>query len=754
MYPLNFLVAVMALGITVFYLFINWRQASQGDARYQNYRNAFFLAAILFSLIQIIRAFAPLEQQNWLLQLGVAVVILQLFLLIVIFEILAGHKPGLLGKVITGLIGLLGLVALFLPGGGYWGGATFTSELLPNSTVFIRPVYGQSSYRPFMVACGLLGLGYKFILANIAVRGGAGNLGRVMLIATLSEVLIMTWNYLCGLNIIPGPLSPGLLVIPGVVLFMRIDRANHYALTQENKRLGEDNLAQTSLLRALVRHGAFACAQFNAVGTRLFQNDTFKGSIAPLLPATFAPDDTTLSPIGSAEKFRNALFLAVDGSLQTITLSWTLPDGESVAYRARFIPYKPSLTEANHVIVCLTDITEDLDSREQLMEAKHLQAIGLLASGVAHEYNNVLTGVIAMGELALREAVTPSQRSHLEIVVEAAKRCTELSSNLLALSRHSPRQNEALDLRGVIYETIRLIRHSRGVTIKLLESVESDAQISVMGNRNELATLLLNLLINACDAMENQGTITLQIDYAELKKTTGSPDLTRHVILHIFDSGPGIPADIIPHIFEPFFTTKGLGKGSGLGLATAKAIATAHHGNIEVKSPPGGGAHFEISLPLFAGLPNLRPSPLAVTYAAVKQFGHAAVIDDDPIVLATTANILNDLGYRVASYPSAEQFLETSTPETLASLKVAVIDIRMPGMDGVQLCRRLLTQHVTFKIILVTGQTDKYDTQKLSQLQHVSILMKPFSLHALQNLIIEIETQTALMSEAPSPVEL
>jgi len=354
-----------------------------------------------------------------------------------------------------------------------------------------------------------------------------------------------------------------------------------------------------------------------------------------------------------------------------------------------------------------------------------------------------------MSELALREAVNDAQRSQLEIVVQAAKRCTELSSNLLSLSRSTPRQNEPLDLREIIHETSRLVRNSRGIQIELLESDKSRTHIAVVGNRNELATLLLNLMINACDAMENRGTITLRIDYAELAKPSGSLEPTPHVVLQLSDTGPGIPEEIIPHIFEPFFTTKRVGKGSGLGLATAKAIATAHGGNIEVKFVPSGGAVFEISLPLFAGMPTLSQSPFPIPPPSAKQSGQAAVVDDDPIVLATSANILHDLGYQVAPYSSAETFLENYTPAARAAIKLAVIDIRMPGMDGVQLCRRLLTQSSTLKIILVTGHTEKYDTAKLGQLHNVSILMKPFSLTALQNLIIELETQAALKSGEP-----
>ena len=751
MYPFNLFTAFITLGVTFFYVAVNGMNTPRGGTRYQFYRNAFCVAVIFLSLVQIVRAFSPLEVQNTLLQVGVATVIVILMLWIKTFEIIAEHQPSVAAKILFVALIFAAIGALFLPGGGYWGEATFTKETLLNGDVFLRPEYGPPTpYRSVLIISGVFGLGYLLFLANVTCRQRDRKIGRAMLVATICMVLLLVWNLLCGTKVINGSIAPGLYGISGIFFFMWIDRENEQSLVRENKRLGDHNLAQTAMLDALVRHGAFACAEFNAQGTLLNQNLAYQERIRPLLnPSDFSSYDRTRTPVHPAEKFWHGLALALDGAIQAETLTWTATDGETVTYKARFIPFKPSVADSHHAMVCLTDITEALTSREQLLEAKHLQAIGLLASGVAHEYNNILTGVIAMSELALREAVNDAQRSHLEIVVQAAKRCTDLSSNLLALSRITPSQNEPLDLREIIHETSRLVRHSRGVHIELLESVKSRTHIAVVGNRNELATLLLNLMINACDAMENRGTITLRIACAELAQPSGSLEPTPHVVLQLSDTGPGIPEEIIPHIFEPFFTTKRLGKGSGLGLATAKAIATAHGGNIEPKFVPSGGAVFEISLPLFAGLPALSPSPFPIPHPSAKQSGQAAVVDDDPIVLATSANILRDLGYQVAAYSSAETFLENYTPAARAAIKLAVIDIRMPGMDGVQLCRRLLTQSSTLKIILVTGHTEKYDTAKLGQLHNVSILMKPFSLTALQNLIIELETQAALKSGEP-----
>jgi hypothetical protein len=184
-----------------------------------------------------------------------------------------------------------------------------------------------------------------------------------MMIVTLSEILIMTWNALCGYKVIIGNVAPGLFGIPGVVLFMWIDRANQTSLTQENKRLGDRNRAQTAMLDALVRHGAFSCAQFDDVGRLITKNDNFNHHISPLLTTTFKPQDQSRTLANPTENFWQGLGLAINGSVHDKTITWSAKEGESITYRARFIPFKPTDAEANHVIVCLTDITEALNSR-------------------------------------------------------------------------------------------------------------------------------------------------------------------------------------------------------------------------------------------------------------------------------------------------------------------------------------------------------------------------------------------------------
>ena len=751
MHPFNFFAAVMTVGVALLYLVVNGFHATRGRTPYQHYRTSFCLGVIVLSILLIVRVFAPLPLHNQLLQLAVAAVIVNLIVLIKLFELIAEHPPGAAAKTLVGLLVAVMIAAVVLPDGGLWGEVTFTPEQVRTADIFVRPHLGAASpYYPVAAVGGMLGLGYLFRLAALTRRDRNPSIGRAMMLTTGGMALVLIWNVLCRIGVVDGPYLfsvYGLLSLFGLVW---IDRTNEAALARDYERLGEHHFARTALLDALVHHGAFACAEFTAGGEVVTQNASFRNRIAPWLPpADFTVSNRHGAPGQPAVPFWQAFARAREGSVQTETLSWPGADGGPLTYEGRFIPFQPIVGQPHHVIVCLTDITMAIDSRRQIMEAQHLQAIGLLASGVAHEYNNVLTGVIAMGELALREAVNDRQRGHLEIVVQAAKRCTDLSENLLSLSRNRPRQHGPVDLREVIHETFRLVRHTRGVTLDLVESPDARAPIVVEGQRNELATLLLNLLINACDAMDNRGTITVRIDCAARPRAHGSRETAPHVVLGVSDSGPGIPEAIFPHLFEPFFTTKDRGKGSGLGLATAKAIATVHGGTLEAKPTAGRGALFEVSLPLLAGQMAVPAPPEPLPAPPAQHSGAAVVIDDDPTVLATTAIILRDLGYEVRAYASAEAFLAAHPPEARATLKLAVIDIRMPGLDGVQLCGRLLGPGAGLSIILMTGHTEKYDLGKLGQLRHVSILRKPFSLVALQNLIVEIETQSALQRDEP-----
>ena len=231
MYPFNFLAAVMTLGVSIFYVSVNWMHATRGGQRYHGYRNAFCVGVIFLSLVQIVRAFAPLELQNNLLQMGVATVVVILILWIKIFEILAEHKPGAVAKALTVTLILVAIGALFLPGGGYWGEASFTQEKMLNGSVFIRPQYGLSTpYRPVLIIGGLFGLGYLLWLANITGRQRDQKIGRAMLFATICMVLVMTWNVLCGMKVINGNVAPGLYGISGIIFFMWIDRENEKSL--------------------------------------------------------------------------------------------------------------------------------------------------------------------------------------------------------------------------------------------------------------------------------------------------------------------------------------------------------------------------------------------------------------------------------------------------------------------------------------------------------------------------------------------
>ena len=186
MYPLNFLMAVTSLGVTLFYVALNWMNPTRAGTRYQFYRNAFCVAVLFLSALQIVRAFAPLELQNTFLQLGVATVIFILVLWIKIFETIAERQPGVAAKTLYAALIFVAIGAMLLPGGGYWGEATFAKETMFNGDIFLRPEYGPPTpYRAVLTLSGVFGLGYLLVLGNITAQRRDRRIGRAMAITTI-----------------------------------------------------------------------------------------------------------------------------------------------------------------------------------------------------------------------------------------------------------------------------------------------------------------------------------------------------------------------------------------------------------------------------------------------------------------------------------------------------------------------------------------------------------------------------------------
>ena len=352
---------------------------------------------------------------------------------------------------------------------------------------------------------------------------------------------------------------------------------------------------------------------------------------------------------------------------------------------------------------------------EHLRAAQRLEGLGRLSGEIAHDFNNLLTAISGNAELA-KAASDPAQaHDALDEILGAARRAAALTRQLLAFSRNQPRQPRPLDLDGLIAQFRPLL--ARLLPAGVVLEVHLDAGATVVADPGQLEQVVMNLVVNARDALAGPGHIAVATALVPPSAVLAAP----HVALTVADSGPGIADDVRARLFEPFFTTKRAGAGTGLGLAVVDNIVRQHHGQVRVANRPDGGAEFTVLLPVApeavvaAAPPPTDASPVAPPRAAA----HVLVVDDDPTVRGLVSRILTGAGYQVSAVADAEAALALPT---LAAITVVVSDLVLPGLDGLGLARRLAATSPSPPVLLMSGYApDGVDTRG------THLLAKPFT---------------------------
>ena len=365
-------------------------------------------------------------------------------------------------------------------------------------------------------------------------------------------------------------------------------------------------------------------------------------------------------------------------------------------------------------------------SEEQLRQAQKMEAVGQLAGGVAHDFNNILTAVLGNLSLILDDpAVAPLVRQRAEQIQLAAERAANLTRQLFAFGRRQLVAPRVEYLCVVLLETLKLLRLSAGGRVRIELDLLPEP-CPVMVDRGQVEQVLLNLVINARDAMPDGGTITIATRKVELDEA-GARDTApfragRHVLLAVSDTGEGMDVATQARIFEPFFTTKDRGRGTGLGLAIAYAIVQQSGGSIHVRSAPGQGATFDIYLPWSEVA---APGPGAGAGCPTPET--VLVVEDEPQIRSLMREALARAGYRAIEAPNAEDALEVlqSLP---GPLHLLVTDVEMQGMNGVELAARVRESRPGVRVLYVTG----YDDPGAARGPAATLLRKPFTMEVLQ----------------------
>ncbi len=396
---------------------------------------------------------------------------------------------------------------------------------------------------------------------------------------------------------------------------------------------------------------------------------------------------------------------------------------------------------ARSYIGLIEDVTESRKLEEQFRQVQKMEAVGRLAGGVAHDFNNLLTVITGYSELlGSRLAPESPERESLAEIEKASERATGLTRQLLAFSRRQVLQSKPVDLNAVVSEMEKMLRRMIGEDVELVTRLSAGAAV-VVADRGQLEQVLMNLLVNARDAMPKGGRLTVEVSRFEVRM--GDPIAAAEevppgpwVALTVTDTGHGIPPEIHEHLFEPFFTTKETGKGTGLGLATVYGIVKQSGGNIWAENAPGGGATFRALFPSSDAHPGANPESASV------KGGHTGsetilLVEDEPAVRAVARSILKGCGYTLIEAENGAAALELAARHP-GTIHLLLTDVVMPGMGGRDVAEQMRRVRPEIRVLFSSGYAAEAGLTDILATQGFAYLSKPFSPAQLAEAVREV----------------
>ena len=405
--------------------------------------------------------------------------------------------------------------------------------------------------------------------------------------------------------------------------------------------------------------------------------------------------------------------------------------GQSYHFETIFTPVRDLAGKLTHYLAIQQDITERVRSEKHTLRAQRLESIGTLAGGVAHDLNNALAPILLGSELLRMQY--PGSNDLLDTIETSARRGADMVKQLLTFARGVEGERLLVQTQQLLKEMEKIIKSTFPKSIEL-RSHFGEGLDPVLGDYTQLHQVLLNLCVNARDAMPGGGTLTLSSENLTIDETfvSTAPEakIGRYVLLRITDTGHGIPADIIEHIFEPFFTTKDADKGTGLGLSTLLGIVKSHGGFVRVYSVPGRGTTFNVYLP---SVPQTSGATSSISAAPCGFRGNGElilVVDDDIPILRTARSVLTALNFKVITASEGTDAL-IQVASKRSELSAVITDLHMPYMDGLQFLKAVQHMLPDAGIIVASGQMDEKERSEFRYLGVSGLLDKPFTQEAL-----------------------
>ena len=378
---------------------------------------------------------------------------------------------------------------------------------------------------------------------------------------------------------------------------------------------------------------------------------------------------------------------------------------------------------------------------EERRQSQKLEAIGTLAGGIAHDFNNLLTGILAYASMLKRDESHGDDVHRAATIMErAAKRGAELTGQLLSFARKGKLQSLPVNLNGMIEDVVAILARTIDKSIAVEEKLHASPS-HVLGDPAQLQQVVLNLAVNARDAMPDGGSLRIETEVfrheGDDRHEHGDLEPGAYVVMTVSDTGTGITEDVLGRMFEPFFTTKGK-EGTGMGLPVAYGIVKSHGGRIEVDSEPGEGTTFRVYLPASAGAP--RRATETVQPVAMRKQCRVLLVEDEEIVRSATHDVLIGLGCEVTMAEDGVEAIEVYKDRG-KDLDLVLMDLMMPRMNGVDCLRALRKIDPQVRVVATTGAAPENLIERLSKEEPVPLLTKPYSWAAL----------SAAMATAMSP---
>ncbi len=426
-------------------------------------------------------------------------------------------------------------------------------------------------------------------------------------------------------------------------------------------------------------------------------------------------------------------------------------DGKDALLETNKIPLRDETGQVVGLLGTYADITEQRDLEEQLRHAQKMKAIGQLAGGIAHDFNNLLTAIACHAELALHAVdVDGPAYADLQQILHAIRHAADLTQQLLTFSRRRVVQQKLIRVNDVVMGISTMLRPLIRANAEMATLLAATAPVRM--DPGELEQVIVNLVVNASNAMPDGGTLTIATRDQSLRSDSELPHsdlpLGDYVNIQIQDTGTGMTAEVRERIFEPFFTTKGPGEGTGLGLAIVYGIVTRAGGYIHVDSELGEGTTFGIWLPVAESDGNE-----AVEHTPRKAYPRGTetvlLVEDEAALRHLAERILGDLGYTIVAASNGEEALRVAAEYGPDQIDLLLTDVVMPVMGGTELVERFRGQHPDVKILFMSGYTGTAGVDRYLD-ENASFLQKPFTLEVFTQRVREVLDEPA----EPAPVSV